>query len=264
MIFFLYPKAHSLSKLIFFRIMMAISAHRAKGIIAVSDSTSRDVRDLLKVKPDKIHAIPEAAGSNYRLIDDRAAVSRICKKYGLSAGKFVLYVGVLEPRKNIPILLQAYQKLVNRGIDKKLVIVGKKGWMYHEIFSTVKILKMENNVVFPGYVPEEDLPYLYNGASLFVYPSLYEGFGLPVLEAMSCGVAVVTSNVSSMPEISGDSALLVDPQDPEQLAKAMERVLTDNVLNNSLKERGLQRAGKFSWERTALETLRVYEEVYKR
>ena len=263
MIFFLYPEVHSLSKRIFFRTMMSVSSQRANAIIAISKSTARDVISLLRVMPDKIHTIPLAAGSNYRPIADRNAVELVCTQHGLQAGEYVLFIGVLEPRKNIPVLLHAYQELVGCGIRKKLAIVGKRGWMFSEIFSTVQTLKIEDKVVFTGYVPEADLPSLYNGACLFVYPSLYEGFGLPVLEAMSCGTPVVTSNVSSMPEIAGESALLVDPRAPKQLAQAMEKVLVDDGLRRSMREGGLRRAAEYSWERTARETLKVYHQVWK-
>ena len=263
MIFFLYPELHGLTKRIFFRTMMSMSSRRADEIITISENTARDVIALLPVKPEKVHAIPLAAGSNYRPMTDRSAIDRICDQHGLQNGEYILFVGALEPRKNIPVLLHSYQNLLDRGIHKKLAVVGKKGWMFDEIFNTVQKLKMEDNVVFPGYVSEQDLPYLYNGACLFVYPSLYEGFGLPILEAMSCGIPVLTSNISSMPEIVGNSALLVDPRDPKQLAEVMEQVLTDNVLNDSLKERGVRRAAEFSWERTARETLQVYCHVCK-
>ena len=261
MIFFLYPEVHCVSKRFFFRTMMLISSRRADAIIADSESTLRDVKNLLRVIPDKVHAIPLAAGSNYCLITDRNAVNRICSQYGLQIGEYVLFVGVLEPRKNIPVLLHAYRELVDRGVRKKLAIVGKRGWMFSEIFSTVQALRIEDKVVFTGYVPEENLPSLYNGACLFVYPSLYEGFGLPVLEAMSCGTPVVTSNVSSMAEIAGESALLVDPHEPKLLAQAMEKILVDDGLIRSMREDGLKRAAEYSWERTARETLKVYHKV---
>ena len=211
--------------------------------------------------PDKVYAIPLAAGGNFRPIADRAKIEWICSRYGLRARGFILYVGVLEPRKNVPILLRAYRDLIDRGIQEQLAIVGKKGWMFEDIFATVQALKLEDRVVFTGYVTDENLPYLYNGARLFVYPSLYEGFCLPVLEAMACGIPVITSNISSMPEIIGDAGLLIDPHDPDQLVQAIQQLIADDDLNHSLRERGLQRAAQYSWERTARETLQVYSEV---
>ena len=261
MIFYLYPEMHSFSKRVFFRAMMQVSSQRADWIIAISESTARDLLGMFRVMPDRVCAIPLAAESNFRRITDRDSINRICGQYGLRAGEYILYVGVLEPRKNIPTLLRAYQDLVAQGIREQLAIVGRRGWMFDEIFTTVQTLKLGDKVVFTGYVPNDELPYLYNGARLFVYPSLYEGFGLPVLEAMACGTPVVTSSVSSMPEIVDDAGLLVDPRDPKQLARAIEQLVVDDDLHRSLQERGLQRAEQFSWERTARETLQVYSRV---
>jgi glycosyltransferase involved in cell wall biosynthesis len=261
MIFLLYPEVHTLSKRAFFRTMMPISARRAQAIIAISESTARDVVQLLRVPPDRVHAIPLAAAGNFLPIDDPTSVDSVCSRYGLRTGEFVLFVGVMEPRKNIPVLLHAYRKLVDRGVSKQLAIVGKRGWMCDDVLSTVQTLDLEKRVVFTGYVPSRDLPYLYNGACLFIYPSLYEGFGLPVLEAMACGTPVVTSNVSSMPEIVGDSALLVDPRNSEEIAQAMEKLLADDILSHAMRESALKRAAMYSWDRTARETLQVYLEV---
>jgi len=263
MTFFLYPEMHGTLKRVFFRQMIRVSSKRADKIIAVSESTRKDILNLLNVTARKVHTVPEAASGDYRLIHNRDKVNRVCTKYGLQTGRFFLYVGTLEPRKNVPTLLRAYSCLVSRGIHDPLVIVGKKGWMFGDIFATVKTLKLEDKVVFTGYVPDEDLPYLYNGARLFVYPSLYEGFGLPVLEAMACGTPVITSNVSSMPEVVGDAGLLIDPRDHTQLAQAIELIITNDDLSKLLRERGLQRAAQFSWERTARETLKVYTQGCK-
>ena len=259
--FFLYPEMHGVTKRFFFQQMMRVSSGRADRIITISESTRLDLLRLLRVTPDKVYAILLAAGDNIRPVNDHTKAARICSRYGLQAGEFILYVGVLEPRKNVPTLLHAYRDLVDRGLQERLAIVGKQGWMFENIFATVQTLKLEDRVVFTGYVPDEDLPYLYNGARLFVYPSLYEGFGLPVLEAMTCGTPVITSNVSSMPEIIGDAGLLVDPHDPKQLAQAIECLIADNDLRQTLRERGLQRAAQFSWEKTARETLKVYSLV---
>lgn len=261
MTFFLYPKMHGIMKRVFFQQMMQISSKRADRIIAISESTGKDLLHLLGVTPDKIHTVLLAADDNFRPIGDCVKVGKICRRYGLQPGEFFLYVGTLEPRKNVPALLHAYKDLLDSGIQERLVIVGKKGWMFENIFATMQILGLENKVIFTGYVPDEDLPYLYNGARLFVYPSLYEGFGLPVLEAMACGTPVVTSNVSSMPEIVGDAGLLVNPHEHSQLAQAIECLIMDDDLHQSLKERGLERAAQFSWEKTAQETLKIYSQV---
>jgi glycosyltransferase involved in cell wall biosynthesis len=261
MIFFLYPYLHTLAKRFFFRSIIKISSRKADAIIAISKSTARDINALLQIQSKKIHVTPLASGDNFRLIDDSNALGKTCHKYGLIPGNYLLFIGVLEPRKNIPMLLKAYRKLVDRGIRQKLVIVGKKGWFYNEIFSSVQSLRLEGKVIFTGFVPDEDLPSLLNGALLFVYPSLYEGFGLPVLEAMSCGTPVVTSNISSMPEIIGDAGLLVDPTNINHLAENIEKLILSNSLRNSLRHRGISRAATFSWERTARETLNVYTQI---
>jgi glycosyltransferase involved in cell wall biosynthesis len=159
--------------------------------------------------------------------------------------------------------VEAFSRIAPAADWLDLVIAGKRGWMYDQIFSQVTALGLETRVRFPGYVPQSDLPKLYSGARAFVYPSRYEGFGLPVLEAMSCGTPVVTSSVSSMPEVAGDGALLVDPDDIPGLAEALARVVHDASLRQELSRRGQVRAASFSWERCARDTLRVYEDAMK-
>ena len=177
-------------------------------------------------------------------------------------GGYILYVGMLEPRKNVDRLVEAFGTVADQlsGID--LVIAGRRGWMYEEIFARVEALGLRDRVRFTGYVVSHDLPALYGGARLFAYPSKYEGFGLPVLEAMSCGAPVVTTNVSSMPEVAGDAAILVAPDDVAGLAAALLRVSGDHALRDDLRCRGLARAKTFSWERCARETIAVYEAAF--
>lgn len=258
MTFFLYPKLHSFWKRMFFQAMMRISSRRAWGIITISESTKRDLLGIFKGISSKVRAIPLGVDRTFRPITDKNSIIQVCSRYGLQMGEFILFVGLLEPRKNIPTLLHALRELVDLGIHKRLAIVGRRGWMYDNIFSTVQSLNLQDFVVFTDYVPEEELPYLYNGTCLFVYPSFYEGFGLPVLEAMSCGTPVVTSNISSMPEILGDSGLLVDPYNVSQLADAIMRIVDNDDFRRSIQERGLQRAAQFSWETTARKTRGVY------
>jgi glycosyltransferase involved in cell wall biosynthesis len=258
MTFFLFPGQHELYKGIFFRTNIPLSARSASAIIADSESTRQDILRLLKLEPSRVVAIPLGVSSDFRLIDDRTAIQAIRQKYHLPE-RIVLYVGVLEPRKNLPTLVRAFRSSVDRGVVHSLVLAGRRGWMYAELFQAVEDLGLRERVIFLGYVPDEDLPLLYNAADLFVYPSLYEGFGLPVLEAMACGVPVITSNVSSMPEITGDTGILVNPHDTDALADAMHLVLTDRALRDKLARDEQVRAGIFSWERTARETLAVYE-----
>jgi glycosyltransferase involved in cell wall biosynthesis len=258
MTFHLLPEMHSRLKQIFFRRMMRWSADHADKLIAISESTRRDVMRLLNVAPQRILSIPLAASPDYRpLPADR--VADVCARYALTPGRYIAYVGVLEPRKNLPLLIEAYAALAAEFPELPLVIAGKKGWMYDEIFRRLTELGIAERVRFLGYVPDADLIPLYNGARVFVYPSRYEGFGLPVLEAMQCGTPVITTNVSSMPEVAEDAALLIAPDDVAGLTGALRRVLTDDRLAQDLGQRGRARAAIFSWQRCARETLQVYQ-----
>jgi glycosyltransferase involved in cell wall biosynthesis len=258
--FVLYPKLHQPLKRVFFPAMMRWSARHARRIIAISESTKRDLVQTLGVPGDRISTVLLAADAEYRPTAP-ARVAEVCARYGLRAGEYLLYVGVLEPRKCIDQLIDAFGRIAPAANSLQLVIAGKRGWMYDQIFAQVAALGLEERVRFPGYVPRADLPALYSGARAFVYPSRYEGFGLPVLEAMSCGTPVVTTNVSSLPEVAGDGALLVDPGDVSGLAAALARVVHDASLRQELSCRGQVRAASFSWERCAKDTVRVYEEA---
>lgn len=229
----------------------------ADHIIAVSESTKWDTIHLLGVPEDKITVIYEAANPVFRPIDDQEKLNQIRAKYGIW-GDFILFVSTIEPRKNLPNLLRAFQQFLG-GYDDglKLVVVGRHGWLFEEVSAILEELDLEE-VIFTGKASAKDLLFLYNAGQGLVYPSLYEGFGLPPLEAMACGTPVVTSNVSSLPEVVGDAALMVDPEDISGLAKAIGRVLTDEALRKDLIERGFKQAKLFSWERTAKETLALY------
>ena len=175
--------------------------------------------------------------------------------------RFVLHLGTLEPRKNLARLVEAFARArqqLPECDDLKLVLAGGKGWDYDDIFATVERLGLQEHVLFPGYVADADLPWFYRAATVFAYPSLLEGFGLPVLEAMACGTPVITSAVSSLPEVAGDAALLVDPMSVDALADALVRVLSDAALAGKMRRKGLLQAGRFSWQRTAAETVAVY------
>jgi glycosyltransferase involved in cell wall biosynthesis len=260
MTFFLYPEAHLRYKRLFFRAMIPWSARRADALIAISQSTRADILRILRTPPDQVIAIPYGIAPQFQPIPDSPARDALCQKYNLPR-PFILYVGNLEPRKNLPILVRAFARVARAGLPHALVLAGARGWMAAEIFSTIKELDLVSRVHFPGYVPQQDLASLYSAASLFVYPSLYEGFGLPVLEALACGVPVITSNVSSMPQVAGDAGILVEPSDVDALADAMKRVLTDQGLRATLVAKGLARARSFSWERTAQATLSTYTRV---
>jgi glycosyltransferase involved in cell wall biosynthesis len=258
MTFVLHPELHQPVKRIFFPTMMRLSARRADRLIAISESTRDDLVRLWAVDPARVSVVPLAADEGFRL-RPAEEVAETCGRYGLQPGAYILYVGMLEPRKNVDRLVEAFGRLARElpGID--LVIAGRRGWMYDRIFARVEELGLQDRVRFTGYVSSQDLPALYGGARLFTYPSTYEGFGIPVLEAMSCGTPVVTTNVSSMPEVAGDAAILVSPDDVAGLAAAVLRVCTEPALRDDLACRGLARAKAFSWERCARETIAVYE-----
>ena len=191
---------------------------------------------------------------------DEAAVRAFRARYGLP-DRFILYLGTLEPRKNVPRLLEAYARLRRGGEAPMLVLAGPRGWRHAAIDARVAALGLGDAVRFLGYVPASDLPLCYNAASVFVYPSLYEGLGLPPLEALACGTPVVASNASSLPEALGDAALLVDPRDPAALAGALAAALADEPLRGRLRAAGFAQARRFSWRRMAEQTLAVYHGV---
>jgi glycosyltransferase involved in cell wall biosynthesis len=231
-------------------------------IIADSQNTKNDCIKYLGIPEEKIKVIYLAPDSIYQPINNKQEIrEQVCKKYNIEF-PFILYTGTLEKRKNIPILIKAFYKLKKMGISHKLLIVGKKGWKYDDIFKTIKTLNLQKDIMFTGYVPKEDLVKFYNLADLFVYPSLYEGFGLPPLEAMACGCPVITSNTSSLPEVVKDAGIMFNPYCVDELVKIMYEVLIDESLRIELSRKGLERAKLFNWRKTAEETWKVYEGVY--
>ena len=239
--------------------MLPIAAKKAERIIAVSSSTKKDIMKLLNISSEKIRVIYLGIGSLYHPLEKKE-VEDFRRKEEIF-GSFILYVGTLKKRKNVLNIIRAYKKIKEKGIKEKLVIVGNKSGEYQNIYKAVKRSKLEKDVFFSGYVDEALLPFYYNSAFLFIYPSLYEGFGLPILEAMASGTPVITSNVSSLPEVVGDAAILVNPNNIEEMAEMMQKVLTNQKLREKMREKGLKRAKLFSWERCARETLNLYEEI---
>lgn len=235
-----------------------VSVRRARRVIAVSGSTKRDVVELLGVRPEHVAVIPLAADERFQPLD-AAALARFRAEHGLDH-PFILYVGTLEPRKNVPALLRAFAQIAGE-LPHELILVGAEGWLTAEIHATLATLRLGDRVRLTGYGDPATLPGWYGAADLFVYPSRFEGFGLPPLEAMACGTPVIVSNAASLPEVGGDAVLTVDPDEIDGLAAAIRRVLTDPALAADLRERGLARAATFSWDRTARETVRVYREA---
>lgn len=227
------------------------SCKRADHIITISEFSKSEIVKYLGVKEGKITVIPMGVNQEWFLPASDEKIKAIKRKYHLPE-QYILYLGTLEPRKNIKRLIEAYHSLCIQGIDcPKLVLAGGKGWMYDEIFSTVKSLEMEENIVFTGYVDEKDKQAIMTGADMFVFPSLYEGFGIPPLEAMACRVPTIVSKVSSLPEVVGEAALMTDPYSIKDISDKIKQLLFDNELRESLRIKGLERAKKFSWENTA-------------
>ncbi|MDH7485405.1 MAG: glycosyltransferase family 1 protein [Anaerolineae bacterium] len=236
------------------------SLARAHRILADSQNTKRDLMELLDVPAERIRVVPAGVDPCFRPVDDEAELERVRSRYSLRE-PFVLSLGMLEPRKNFTRLIEAHALLRRRLPSAPgLVIAGGKGWLYEGIFAAAE-KSGGGRVRFLGFVPDEALPALYTLAELFVYPSLYEGFGLPPLEAMACGTPVVCSDRPSLPETAGDAALMVDAEDVEGLAVAMRRVLEDEALRARLVEKGFAQARRFTWEKAAQKLLAVYQEA---
>ena len=260
--FLLLPERYPLIRRLYMSSVTRASARAADAFIAPSQAVRNDVVRKLGLPADRVSVIPEAAAPAYAPADG-AAMASLRQRYGLP-NRYLLSVGSLEPGKNRARLIEAYARLHHEGIDVPLMVAGQRAWNYEGDFELVRRLGLDQQVRFLGYVPDEDLPALYSGALLLAFPSLYEGFGLPVLEAMACGTPVLTSNVSATAEVAGDAALLVDPRSVDGLTSALGRLLTDDALRAELRRRGLARAAEFSWERTARETLTVYEQAAAR
>ena len=255
--FLYYPQFLTAESRRYYNRQIGWAVRRADHILADSHATKADLVTLLNVPPEKITTVHLAADPAFRPLPEEET-RRILAGYGLRPG-YLLFVGTLEPRKNVPGLLQAYHSLLERQVTTApLVLVGGKGWLYDEIFQRVAELGLTGQVRFIHDASDADLPGLYNGAGVLAIPSFYEGFGLPALEALSCGTPVVAANRASLPEVVGEAGLLVDPDDPEAIAQALARVLTDEPLRLRLRQLGLAQAARFTWERTARETLAVY------
>jgi glycosyltransferase involved in cell wall biosynthesis len=259
-----FPETYTRGKVAYNEITARLAAARADRIITVSDNTKREVMRYLKVPEDKIRVVYSAVDGIFRPVASAADLQEVKRRFDLP-DRIILYIGSLNPRKNLVTLIRAYAALKRRGdLPHKLVLVGPSEWKSDPVFQTVRELGLESEVLLPGSMQGLDLVRLYNVADLFAFPSLHEGFGFPPLEALACGTPVVCSNSASLPEVVGDAALMVEARDVEGLAGAMARVLTDPDLARELRSRGLERAKLFSWEKTARETLQVYEEVAKK
>ncbi|MBI5927860.1 MAG: glycosyltransferase family 4 protein [Chloroflexi bacterium] len=238
------------------------SVRRADHVIADSQATKDDLIELYGTSPDKISVLLSGVGPRYVPMVDPAQLTAVRQRYHIPADRrYIFSIGTVQPRKNYERLMEALALLGPAFEDVMLVIAGGKGWLDDPIFETVKRLGLQGRVFFTGFADDADLPALYSGATVTAYVSLYEGFGFPVAESMACGTPVVTSNVSSMPEVAGDAALLVDPYNSEAIAEALRQLLDDIDLHKHLKLAGLEQAQQFTWEKSAQTLLSIYQKV---
>lgn len=264
MTFFVMPDKHIWVKRLFFRFFIRFSSRFSAKLLCVSENTKSDLIKIIGVDQVKTVVTPLGVDEQYVQISEINLLNRVKDKYALP-DKFCLFVGLIEPRKNVPLLINAYaQAVVAMGDGStNLVIAGRWGWESEQILRLVEELGLKERVYFPGYIDETDLPTLYSLAEFFVYPSFYEGFGLPVLESMACGTPVITTNISSMPEFVGDSGILVEPNDEIQLVNAIKKFLNHDFDKKSLAKEAKKRAARYTWENTGKLTLMAYEELLK-
>jgi glycosyltransferase involved in cell wall biosynthesis len=259
--FFLFPEYHPLKRRLLFKAFFPRSLEQADHIITDSQNTKNDLVRYFAVPESKMTVIHLGADPSFRPVAKECAVP-VLSEYGIKFEEYLLCVGTLEPRKNLVRLLQAYDLFRSndsRGLT--LVLAGADGWLNRELFDAIEQSAWKRDIKILGYVPKAHLPALYSGAVSFVYPSLYEGFGLPPLEAMACGAAVIASNSSSLPEVVGNAGLLIDPKQAESIAGAMSKLSGDVALRATLRNRGLARAKMFDWQSTARKTLEIYEKA---
>ena len=255
---------YSKSRMLYRKLMLPISTRLADRIITVSEYTKNEIIRILKVDEQKISILHNAANGRFKTVNHGTCKKVLENKHKITF-PFLLYIGQIQhPNKNLVGLLHAFAR-IKPSFDKpyKLVFVGKEHLSSEIVYKTAGELNLTKDVVFTGYVPTEDLPFFYNAAEVFVYPSLYEGFGIPVVEAMACGCPVITSNRSSLPEVSGDAGLLVDPDDVDEIAEAMLKVLTDSAKREQMIEKGFEQIKKFSWKDSAKKTIDIFESISK-
>jgi glycosyltransferase involved in cell wall biosynthesis len=256
-----HPEAHTLSQNLYLRWSTRFNARSSMRVVADSEATRQDLVRLYDIDPEKLIVVYPGRDESLAPVTDPPALKAVRERYGIS-GPYFLHVGTLHPRKNLVRLVQA-MSLAGSDLDRslQLVLAGKKGWLYDDVLAEVRRRGLSDRVLLTGYLPDADLPAMMSGALAYVFPSLYEGFGLPALEAMACGTPVVCSSASSLPEVAGDAALLFDPLHVEELAAALVRIATDEGMRDDLVGRGFGQLQRFSWSRCAREVMQVLEEV---
>lgn len=258
---FLFPEKHNRKAVFIERLCLKHALKKVAKVVAVSENTKKDVEKMFNIDKDLVSVIPLSASDVFQPLPKEDL--DLFKTENRITDKFILGVGTLEPRKNFETLVKAFAKISRELLNYKLLIVGKKGWYFDTIFETVRSEHVIEKVEFLGYIPERDLVKLYNLASVFVYPSLYEGFGIPPLDAMQSGCPVITSNVASLPEVVGDAAIMVDPNKISELAEAIKKVITNEELRKEMIHKGKLRVKKFSWKTNAENILEIFENRLK-
>ncbi|PMP77218.1 MAG: glycosyltransferase family 1 protein, partial [Chloroflexus aggregans] len=256
-----FPEAHTFRRRLELELTTRWSVWVARHVITDSYATKRDLVAWYGVDPNRITVVHLGLSPGFAPPTDPRSITEVQRRYGLLSCRYLLYIGTVQPRKNLRRVIEALAIVLAAGYDLDLVIAGKRGWLSEPIERCTVELGLTNRVHFTGYVADADLPALLAGAQAFVFPSLYEGFGMPVLEAMACGTPVITSTMSSLPEVAGDAALLVDPLDTNAIAQAIIRLCDDEDLRTDLRWRGLARVRRFTWEECARRTLEVLTAV---
>ncbi len=256
LIFERFPQHHTRANRAFLRVAMPLFVRRADAIIAVSQHTKGDLLDLYATPSQKVYVVDEGIDEHFRQANE-GEIRRAREKHSIRR-PYLLMVGTLEPRKNHSLAFEALARLKTDGWPHCLVVVGGRGWLFGAVRRQIEALGLADDIIFAGAVPDADLPALYSGADSFLMPSLYEGFGIPVLEAMACGAPVVSSKASSLPYVAGDAALFIEPLTAQALAAAVRNLLSNKDLAATMRANGLRRASRFCWKRTARETVDVY------
>ena len=256
------PEMHTPVKREMFKMYIRISAIASHTILAISENTKKDIIQYFPKTSKKIYLTPLGVAPNFYAFKNReVATIDLQEKYNLPQD-YILYVGTIEPRKNVINLIKGYERLAPEIKEKhKLVLCGKKGWLYEDLFAYYEQSKDKANIIFSGFIADEDLPYLYHQAALFAYVSHYEGFGIPLIESMACDTPLITSNSSSMKEIAVNAALLVDPNDPEDIAGAISTLLTDEIMQQSFKAQYPNKLSYYNWENCANSTVKAFEHL---
>lgn len=256
-----HPETEKLAAQVYWRLQIPIAARRSNFIITDSEHARKEIMTDFLVPAERIRAVMLGFNPDMNREPDQSTSRKVSAKYNLP-DDYILYVGTIQPRKNLGTLIEAFNLLKqDRDISHKLVIVGRKGWLYEQLFKRIHELGLDEEILFTGFVPDEELPSIYGRAGVFVYLSLFEGFGLPPLEAMACGVPVITSNTTSLPEVVGNAGITLPPTDVARVSEALRQIICDKELRTTMRQKGLKQARLFSWEATARETLEIYKTV---